>query len=70
MAILSYMTSSSDLFVRLFMHLLEKEAIDIFTHRVFNSHDLETSINEVYKFFRRYFPISVNLLTLRCPALP
>ncbi len=39
------------------MALLEKEAIEIFSHSVFNSHDLELSINEVYKFFKRYFPL-------------
>ena len=39
------------------MHLMEKEAVEVFTRRVINSRDLETAINEVYKFFRRYLPL-------------
>ena len=39
------------------MQRLEKEAVETFTRRVFNSKDIETAIFEVYKFFSRYFPL-------------
>src|SRR5208337_2286913 len=39
------------------INLIDKKAIDAFTQRVFTSRDLESSINEVYKFLRKHFPL-------------
>ncbi|MGD0210585.1 MAG: sigma-54 dependent transcriptional regulator [Desulfomonilia bacterium] len=39
------------------INLIDKKAIDAFTQRVFSSRDLESSINEVYKFLRKHFPL-------------
>jgi transcriptional regulator with GAF, ATPase, and Fis domain len=39
------------------INLIDKKSIDAFTQRVFSSRDLEFSINEVYKFLRKHFPL-------------
>jgi len=41
------------------MTLFEKSAIDALAHRVFNTSDLESAINEVYGFFRRHLPLDL-----------
>ncbi|MGO9019583.1 MAG: sigma-54 interaction domain-containing protein [Syntrophobacteraceae bacterium] len=40
------------------INLIDKKAIDTFTQRVFSSRDVESSINEVYKFLRKIFPLN------------
>jgi transcriptional regulator with GAF, ATPase, and Fis domain len=41
------------------MSLIEKTAIEEFSRSVFNSKNLETSIDELYKFLRKHFPMDI-----------